>query len=160
LPHVLDEILAFFDFSWADARSLVTLGKAIQLGTAPWYSSLVKQLGIALANNMHFRGLSKQIALRVCFIQKLIQDGFLNVKQCPTAVQTADIGTKALPQLYGSASRRQARWRQMIRHSALPKPRVSAFKFDLVCSGRLLSILKILVVLCVCMVAHCRPFGF
>ena len=44
--------------------------------------------------------------------------------------------------LYGSASRRQTRWRQMIRHSALPKPRVSAFKFDLVCSGRLLSILQ------------------
>ena len=40
---------------------------------------------------MHFRGHSKHIALRVCFIQKLIQDGILNVKQCPNAVQTADI---------------------------------------------------------------------
>ena len=54
---------------------------------------------IALANNMHLRGRSKHIALRVCFIQKLIQDGLINVKQCPTAVQTADIGTKALPRV-------------------------------------------------------------
>jgi len=52
---------------------------------------------IALANNMHLRGRSKHIALRVCFIQKLIQDGIINCKQCPTAAQTADIGTKALP---------------------------------------------------------------
>mmetsp|Transcript_25430 Transcript_25430/g.37345 ORF Transcript_25430/g.37345 Transcript_25430/m.37345 type:complete len:90 (+) Transcript_25430:314-583(+) len=48
---------------------------------------------------MHFRGRSNHIALRVCFIQKLIQDGILNVKQCPTAVQTADIGTKAMPRV-------------------------------------------------------------
>jgi len=48
---------------------------------------------------MHFRGCSKHIALRVCFIKKLIQDGILNVKQCPTAVQTADIRTKALPRV-------------------------------------------------------------
>ena len=45
----------------------------------------------------HFRERSKHIALRVCFVQKLIQDGILNVKQCPRAVQTADIVTKALP---------------------------------------------------------------
>ena len=54
---------------------------------------------IALANNMHLRGRSKHIALRVCFIQKLIQDGIINCKQCPTATQTADIGTKALPRV-------------------------------------------------------------
>jgi len=36
---------------------------------------------------------------RVCFIQKLIQNAFINVKQCPTAEQTADIGTKALPRV-------------------------------------------------------------
>jgi hypothetical protein len=45
----------------------------------------------------HFRERSKHIALRVCFIQKLIQHGILNVKQCSTAVQTADIVTQALP---------------------------------------------------------------
>jgi len=33
---------------------------------------------------------------RVCFIQKLIQNGLINIKQCRTAVQTADIETKAL----------------------------------------------------------------
>ena len=33
------------------------------------------------------------------FIQKLLQDGLINVKQCPTAAQTADIGTKALPRV-------------------------------------------------------------
>jgi len=36
---------------------------------------------------------------QVCFIQKLIQNGLINVKQCPTAAQTADIGTKALPRV-------------------------------------------------------------
>jgi len=36
---------------------------------------------------------------RVCFIEKLIQDGLINDKQYPTAAQTADIGTKALPRL-------------------------------------------------------------
>ena len=36
---------------------------------------------------------------RVCFIQKLIQNGLINVKQCPTAAQPAVIGTKALPRV-------------------------------------------------------------
>jgi len=36
---------------------------------------------------------------RVCFIQKLIQNGLINVKQYPTAAQTADIGTKTLPRV-------------------------------------------------------------
>jgi len=36
---------------------------------------------------------------RVCFIQKLIQNGLINVKQCPTAAQTADIGTMELPRV-------------------------------------------------------------
>jgi len=39
------------------------------------------------------------VALRVCFIQQLIQDGIINAKQCPTAAQIADIGTKALPRV-------------------------------------------------------------
>jgi len=54
---------------------------------------------IALADNMHLRGRFKHIALRVCFIHKLIQNGLINVKQCPTALQTADIGTKAWPRI-------------------------------------------------------------
>jgi len=54
---------------------------------------------IALANTMHLRGRSKHIALRVCFIQKLIQDGIIPCKQCLTAAQTADIGPKALPRV-------------------------------------------------------------
>jgi len=83
-------------------------------------NQLIKQLGKALANNMHFRGRSKHIALRMCFIQKLIQDRILNISnaperdnvvywktngkinndlQCPTTVQTADIRTKALPRV-------------------------------------------------------------
>jgi len=45
---------------------------------------------------MHLRGRSKHIALRVCFIQPLIQDGIINAKQCPAAAQIAEIGTKAL----------------------------------------------------------------
>ena len=31
------------------------------------------------------------------YSEKLIQDGLINVRQCPTAAQIADIGTKALP---------------------------------------------------------------
>ena len=54
---------------------------------------------IALANNMHVRGHSKHVALRVCFIQQLIQDGIVNAKQCPDAAQIADIVTKALPRV-------------------------------------------------------------
>ena len=54
---------------------------------------------IALANSMHLHGRSKHIALRVCFIQKFIQDELINVKQRPTAPQIADIGTKALPRV-------------------------------------------------------------
>jgi len=45
---------------------------------------------------MHLLGRSKQVVPRVCFIQQLIQDGIINAKQCPTAAQIADIGTKAL----------------------------------------------------------------
>jgi len=68
----------------------------------------------ALANHMHLRGRSKHIALRVCFIQKLIQDGLINVKQCPNAVQTLEnkLCLAYNLKLYGSASRRQAHWRQ------------------------------------------------
>jgi len=36
---------------------------------------------------------------RVCFIQKLLQNGLINVKQSPTAAHTADIRTKALPRV-------------------------------------------------------------
>ena len=54
---------------------------------------------IARANHMHLRGRSKHITQRVFFIQKLVQDGSINIKQCPTAAQTADIGKKALPRV-------------------------------------------------------------
>jgi len=51
----------------------------------------------------YFVGIKKRQLMwcgqRVCFIQKLIQNGVINVKQCPTAAQTADIGTKALPRV-------------------------------------------------------------
>jgi len=49
---------------------------------------------IALANNMHLRGRSKHIALRVCFIQKLIQEGLINVEQRSTTAQMSDIHLK------------------------------------------------------------------
>ena len=53
---------------------------------------------VASAYTMHFRGRSTSVVLRVCFIQQLIQDGIIIAKQCPTAVQIADIGT-ALPRV-------------------------------------------------------------
>jgi len=43
---------------------------------------------------MHLRGRRKHIALRLCLIQRFLQDGILNVKRCPTVVQTADVGTR------------------------------------------------------------------
>jgi len=46
---------------------------------------------------MQLCGRSQHIALRVCFLQKPIQDGLISVKQCPTAGQIADIETHALP---------------------------------------------------------------
>ena len=54
---------------------------------------------VASAYTMHFRGHSASVVLRVCFIQQLIQDGIISAKQCPTAVQIPDIGTKALPRV-------------------------------------------------------------
>ena len=53
---------------------------------------------VASAYTMNFRGHSTSVVLRVCFIQQLIQDGIIIAKQCPTAVQIADIGT-ALPRV-------------------------------------------------------------
>jgi len=46
-------------------------------------------------NTVHLLGRNKQVAPRVCFIQKLIQDGIISAQQCPTAVQIPDMGTKA-----------------------------------------------------------------
>ena len=54
---------------------------------------------IALANNMHLRGRNKHVAFCVYFIHQLIPDGIINAKQCLTAAQIADIGTKALPRV-------------------------------------------------------------
>jgi len=51
---------------------------------------------VASAHNVHFRGHSKHVALRVCFIEQLIQDGIISANQCPTTLQIPDIGTKAL----------------------------------------------------------------
>ena len=75
---------------------LVVAKRLASIAATQSYRCLRRQYCIALANNMHLRGRSKYIALRVCFIQKLIQDGLINVKQCPTAAQIANIGTKAL----------------------------------------------------------------
>jgi len=54
---------------------------------------------VASAHNMHLLGRNKQVVPRVCFIQKLIQDGIISTQQCPTTVQIPDIGTKALPRV-------------------------------------------------------------
>jgi len=132
LPHVLREILAFVDFSWADDKNnrrsslayyrklflnhitfswRATSSQSVELSTAEaelmalaggcwkivWARKFAIELGfrqlkptdvheddtgcIALASNMHLRGRSKHIALRVCCIQKLIQDGILIVKR-------------------------------------------------------------------------------
>jgi len=50
-------------------------------------------------HHVHSRGRSQQVALRVWFIQQLIQDGIISAKQCPTAVQILDFGTNALPRV-------------------------------------------------------------
>ena len=72
---------------------------AVELGFPP-QAFLQDNTGcIALANNMHLLGRNKHVALRVCFIHQLIQDGIINAKQCLTAAQIADIGTKALPRV-------------------------------------------------------------
>jgi len=145
LPHVISEILAYANSSWADDKNnrrssmayylfvnnatfswRATLSQIVVLSTTEaelmalascccevvWARKLAVELGfppqaflqdntgcIASANNMHLRGRSKHVALRVCFIQQLIQDGIISAKQCPTATQIADIGTKALPRV-------------------------------------------------------------
>jgi len=105
---------------------------------------------IALANNMLFRSRSKHIAVWVCFIQIVNQDDLINVKQCTTAAQIADMRTKELPRTPFEnftdqpLSDRHVATVEMIHHSALPKPRVSPYKFDLVCSCKLLSVFRFL----------------
>jgi len=100
---------------------------------------------------------------RVCFIQKLIQNGLINIKQCRTAVQTADIETKALSRVLFENFTDQLlgdkhvgdRWfiiRPFLSHVCLLSSliwfaRVQGFLFSCPC-------------LAFCMVAHCRPFGF
>jgi len=54
---------------------------------------------VASAHNMHLLGRSNQVVPRVCFFQKLIQDGIISAQQSPTAVRIPDIGTKALPRV-------------------------------------------------------------
>ena len=57
---------------------------------------------VASAHNMHLLGRSKQVVPRVCFVQKLIQDGIISTQQCPAAVQIPDIGTNNLTCKRGS----------------------------------------------------------
>jgi len=54
---------------------------------------------VTSVRNVHLRGRSKHVALCVCFIQQLIQDGIIRAKQCHTTVQIPDFGTKALPRV-------------------------------------------------------------
>ena len=87
---------------------------------------------VASAHNMHSLGRSKQVVPRVCFIQKLTQDGIIIAQQCPAALQIPDIGTKALPRvpfriLYRSTSQPQARWQQMIFTRPLLRPCVCSY---------------------------------
>jgi len=130
-----------------------------------WARKLAIELGfpqlkptgcIALANNMHLRGRTKHIALRVCFIQKLIQDGILNVKKCLNMLQTADKRTKDLPRIPFGNFTDQLLGDKHVGGNFLIRPFLSHVcrpsSFHLVCVGRLLYI-HVLVLLCVCILA-------
>ena len=102
------------------------------------------------------------IALRVCFIQKPIQDGLINVKQYPTAAQTAHIGKNALlrvlfenftDQLLGDKHVGD-KWFVIRPFLATC---ISLQVFHLVCVGRMLY-LHVLVLLCVCILALYRSW--
>jgi len=113
---------------------------------------------IALANNlnMHLRGRSKHAVLRVCSVIQKLKFRWTNQRQAMlffgakckhTIVNKSNInqmGTKALPRvpfetlrIISSATSRLA---TNDSHSALSKSRVSAFKFHLVCDGRLFNL--------------------
>ena len=42
---------------------------------------------VASAHNVHLRERSKHVALHVCFIQQVTEDGNISAKQCPIPVQ-------------------------------------------------------------------------
>ncbi len=52
---------------------------------------------IALLEHGHFKGRSKHVHLRWCFVCDYIDTGILRLVQTPTRDQLADLGTKACP---------------------------------------------------------------
>jgi len=119
---------------------------------------------IALVNNMHLWGRSKHTAQSACVLYsetRLRRNLKSQAMPQSTAVQIADIGTKALPripfenfpdQLLGNKHVGDKRF-SWCSHSALSKPTASAFKFSILgCVGRLLY-LPFLVLLCVIILA-------
>jgi hypothetical protein len=52
---------------------------------------------IALLEHGHFKGSSKHVHLRWCFVCDYIDTGFVLLVQNPTRDQLADLGTKACP---------------------------------------------------------------
>jgi len=75
------------------------------ISSLTWYISKVTPAHLTYAKVVlrYLIGIKKRqltwCGQRVLFIQKLIQNGLINVKQCPAAAQTADIGTKTLPRV-------------------------------------------------------------
>jgi hypothetical protein len=54
---------------------------------------------IALLEHGHFKGRSKHVHLRWCFVCDYVNTGVLRLVQTPTRDQLADIGTKSCPDL-------------------------------------------------------------
>jgi hypothetical protein len=58
---------------------------------------------IALLEHGHFKGRSKHVHLRWCFVCDYIDTGVIHLSQTPSRDQLADIGTKACPAQCSSA---------------------------------------------------------
>ena len=52
---------------------------------------------IALLEHGHFKGRSKHVHVRWCFVGDYIHTGIIHLSQTPSRDQLADIGTKACP---------------------------------------------------------------
>jgi hypothetical protein len=66
-----------------------------QIGPTPLM--IDHQSAIALAWNPEFHARTKHIEVRHHFVREKLEDDIIDLQYCPTADQTADIFTKALP---------------------------------------------------------------
>jgi hypothetical protein len=110
-PFQRDQLFGFADISWADdkssRRSTLCYVLCCNGAAFSWKSALApilalstseaELISVASCAQWHFKGRSKNVHLRWCFVCDYIDTGILRLVQTPTRDQLADLGTKACP---------------------------------------------------------------